>query len=409
MNAIGRAVKDKGMFVLCLWLCLPSFVQAQENIRGSLWDVPGIRQVPVYRVIARDSAVSLIYTGLPYQGRLSSVFAYYASPATIGTGVREGKQFPGVVLVHGGGGKAFKEWTIMWARKGYAAIAMDLRGNGPDHQHIEDGFIEPNHETPYFKITSTVNGQWMFQAVGDVLLAHNLLRSFPEVDTSRTALTGISWGGVITCVVAGLDERFKAAVPVYGCGYLWESGRMETQLNALSKADRKTWITQYDPAGYLKNAAMPLLFLNDAQDPYFALPSYMKSYREAPRAMLSVKTDLKHSHHAGWSNDEIYYFINHCINGAKGLAWVGRPGQKGNILTAPVKAPVTIREAWLCYTRDTSRSPENRKWMRIKATLRHGKLTSPLPPSGTTMYYFAVQDIRGLQSSGEVHFSRPDH
>jgi len=29
-------------------------------------------------------------------------------------------------------------------------------------------------------------------------------------------VTGISWGGYLTCIVAGIDDRLKAAVPVYG-------------------------------------------------------------------------------------------------------------------------------------------------------------------------------------------------
>ena len=33
----------------------------------------------------------------------------------------------------------------------------------------------------------------------------------------------ISWGGYLTCIVAGLDNRFKAAVPVYGYGFLHEN------------------------------------------------------------------------------------------------------------------------------------------------------------------------------------------
>lgn len=408
VKRIARQAADGALLLLCVLLCAPQFSRAQQHVRGSLWDVPAIRQVPAYRVVARDSVVSLLYDGLPYRGHPASVFAYYASPATIEADTGAGKTFPGIVLVHGGGGRAFAQWVLMWARKGYAAIAMDLRGNGADGMHVDGGFVEPDHETPYFTITPALDEQWMFQAVGDVLLAHNLIRSFPELDSSRTAVTGISWGGVITCVVAGLDERFKAAVPVYGCGYLWQSGRMKTQIDELSQADRKAWITQYDPAGYLKNTRMPMLFLNDAQDPYFALPSYMKSYRDVRNATLCIKTGLRHGHAPGWSNEEIYYFINAHLNGTKGLAWVGKPQREGSRLTAVVKAPVRITEAWLYYTGDTSLSGEGRTWMRVKAVVRRNTLlTSPFPPPGTTMCYFLVRDSRGAVSSGEVYFRPP--
>lgn len=396
---------------LSRWLIVFSLVgwlvggaQAQRQAHSSIWDVAGIYQVPAYRISARDSVISLIYKGLSYQGQAANVFAYYASPATLAMETHPHIKFPGIVLVHGGGGRAFKEWAIMWAKKGYAAIAMDLRGNGPDGKHIKGGFVEQGGKTPYFKITPALNNQWMFQAVADVILAHNLLRSFPEVDSFHIALTGISWGGVIACDVAGLDDRFKAVVPVYGCGYLWESGRMKSQLDALSAADRAAWVRQYDPSRYLKKAMMAILLLNDAQDPYFVLSSYMKTYRDVKRANLCIKTDLRHSHRAGWSNEEIFYFVNHYIHGTKGLAFVGGPRLVNNQVTAKLTAPVKIEKGWLYYTADTSALGESRKWTKINAAAAKHRVISPMPPSDATMYYFSVEDIRGLQSSGEVRF-----
>ncbi len=50
-----------------------------------------------------------------------------------------GDTYPAVVLVHGGGGKAFEEWARLWAERGYAAIAMDLGGCGPDRKPLPDG------------------------------------------------------------------------------------------------------------------------------------------------------------------------------------------------------------------------------------------------------------------------------
>ena len=42
-----------------------------------------------------------------------------------------------------------------------------------------------------------------------------LLRAQPDVDAARIGLTGISWGGYLTCITAGVDDRFRFAVPVY--------------------------------------------------------------------------------------------------------------------------------------------------------------------------------------------------
>src|SRR6476659_1607960 len=74
---------------------------------------------------------SLYYEGESYRGHPTRVFAYYASPATLEAKAAKRQQFPAVVLLHGGGGTAFRDWAKLWAKRGYAAIAMDLAGHEP--------------------------------------------------------------------------------------------------------------------------------------------------------------------------------------------------------------------------------------------------------------------------------------
>ncbi|MEI6727964.1 MAG: acetylxylan esterase, partial [Actinomycetes bacterium] len=64
------------------------------------------------------------YEGETFKGKATRVFAYYGKPEGAGP-------FPGIVLVHGGGGAAFRDWVKHWVDNGYAALAMDLAGNGP--------------------------------------------------------------------------------------------------------------------------------------------------------------------------------------------------------------------------------------------------------------------------------------
>lgn len=96
------------------------------------WDLKVLSQAPDFEWLDQsDSVWSLTYTGEEYEGKETKVFAYYASPATIGVGSSETGDFPGIVLVHGGGGTAFRIWALEWAERGYAAIAMDLGGDQP--------------------------------------------------------------------------------------------------------------------------------------------------------------------------------------------------------------------------------------------------------------------------------------
>ncbi|HQN00937.1 MAG TPA: acetylxylan esterase, partial [Candidatus Hydrogenedentes bacterium] len=145
---------------------------------------------------------ALFYEGLPFQEKPTRVFAWYGTP----TGAA-GEKFPGMVLVHGGGGTAFAEWVRLWVKRGYCAIAMDTCGCVPRgeygnwERHDAGG---PAGWGGFDQLDAPIKDQWTYHAIADVLLAHSLLRSFPEVDAEHTGITGISWGGYLTCLTAGL-------------------------------------------------------------------------------------------------------------------------------------------------------------------------------------------------------------
>jgi cephalosporin-C deacetylase-like acetyl esterase len=393
----------KYLFVL---LCLVSAI-GHAQIKGTLWDVKGIYDVPKYKTVSTDSVISIIYHGLTYKGKPQNVFAYYATPGTLSGDKSKDKNLPAIVLVHGGGGTAFKEWAILWAKKGYAAIAMDLRGNGPDTKHIDGGFDEPNSLTPYFTITPDVHEQWMFQAVANVILANNLVRSFPEVDVNRTAITGISWGGIVTCLMVGVDQRYKAAVPVYGCGYLLQNSSMRTELLKLNEHDRETWVKQYDPSNYIGRTKVPMLFLNGANDPHFYLDSYAKTYRLVKNKNLCIKVGLRHNHHSGWSNDETFAFIDSYLNNSTPLAKIAAPKIIKGSITAAFTSTTPVNKAVLNYTTDTTSVLMKRNWQSIGAGVKAGHVFSPALPSGTTIWYLSLFDNSGLQVSSPLQFIQP--
>jgi len=396
---------NKFLTILIIGSCM--FLYSKGQLKGSLWDVKGIHNTPNYREISSDSVVGIFYEGLTYKNHPQNVFAYYSTPGIISGDKSKDKNLPAVVLVHGGGGAAFPQWVAMWARKGYAAIAIDWRGNGPDGKHIENGFEEENGNTPFFTIFPNLNEQWMFQAVANVILAHNLIRSFPEVDSNRTALTGISWGGIITCTVSGLDNRYKVAVPVYGCGFFPTSVYVAQGLNALNPTDIHVWLKQYDPSQYVGKARMPILFVNGSNDGGLYLDSYARTYRLVKDKIISVQVGLLHGHSghgSGMDIPETIPFIDSYINGTKALCRIETPTIKNNKLEAFVNQSVPISKVYLNFTTDTAGILMNRKWTTVEASLVKNKIVSSLPPVNSTMWFLSAIDSRGLKTSSEVQF-----
>ena len=106
------------------------------------WDIAALKKVPEFKWVNQKSGVhSLPYTGEKYRGKPTSVFAYYASPATLG--METNGKVPGIILVHGGGGTAFSKWAELWAKRDYAAIAMDLAGKGEGRIRVMHKYFRP--------------------------------------------------------------------------------------------------------------------------------------------------------------------------------------------------------------------------------------------------------------------------
>ena len=69
-----------------------------------------------------DNLKPIFFDTLDWKGKPTKAFAWLGLPKNA-----KGK-VPGVVLVHGGGGSAFKLWVEKWNAKGYAAISIAVEG-----------------------------------------------------------------------------------------------------------------------------------------------------------------------------------------------------------------------------------------------------------------------------------------
>jgi dienelactone hydrolase len=376
------------VFLLCT---APAFAQAPAT---GPWDVKALRAAEVKPEWGKDvgKAREVYYPGEPYQGKPTRVFGYYAKPAQ-GDG-----PFPAVVLVHGGGGKAFRDWAEHWAARGYCSLAMDLAGVGPAGR-LADGGPDQSDETKFRAFDDkTVRDMWTYHAIAAVVRGHNLLRSLPEVDKDRVAITGISWGGYLTCIAAGLDDRFKAAVPVYGCGFLHENSYWTAdRFTKVEPERRKRWTDAFDPSVYLPNVKCPVLFLNGTNDFAYPLDSYQKSYQlvTAPRT-VSVRVRLPHGHI--WSFGEVDAFIDSVLKKGDPLPEMGAMGREGDAVSAPVTSKTKLKAASLHYA-VAEGVWQKRAWKTLPAELKDGNATAKLPDARPLVYYLAVTDERGLEVS----------
>lgn len=394
----------KGLVIAQKGLSLP------PALKGEIpWDLKVLSEAPDFEWLNQsDSVWSLTYTGEEYEGQVTQVFAYYASPATIEAENVGSGDFPGIVLVHGGGGTAFRIWALEWAKKGYAAIAMDLGGDQPLPSEQQDNpwgskrtrmnAGGPNQDDvhKFYRLSEGFNEQWQYHSVANIVSAHSLIRSFPEVDVDRTAITGISWGGYLTNLVAGVDHRFAAAVPVYGCGFLQEGSAWDKQFDSLGMAKTNRWVKLWDPSSYVGNASLPMLFVNGTNDFAYFVENWQRTANLAKNAQFTLIPEMKHSHPHGAAPEEIYRFISTQLENKSEFNSSIKLKEKGG------KAKYSIshgsKEVYLAYTADTKRSPE-RKWDLIPLDKAKGKVTVP---SDAKLWYIYWVDESGNRRSSEV-------
>ena len=103
-----------------------------NTMAQTMWNMAELSKVPqTYPVetepfngMSNDDVKPIFYDGVPYKGKPTRVFAYIGFPKDASAE----HPVPGMVLVHGGGGTAFRTWVKTWNDRGYAALAMDTCG-----------------------------------------------------------------------------------------------------------------------------------------------------------------------------------------------------------------------------------------------------------------------------------------
>ena len=336
---------------------------------------------------------SLFFDALPYKGKSTTAFAWIGMPEK-----KVGQdKVPGIVLVHGGGGTAFKEWVERWNNHGFAAISIavegqtDEKGSSAEEGCIPTGWRQHANSGPYRSgiygdSDKPLKEQWMYHAVADTILAHSLLRSHPRVDPENIGVMGISWGGVIVSTAVGIDTRFAFGIPTYGCGSLADAANQYGKALGNNTMYRETW----DPIHYLSRATMPLLWQSWPGDKHFPLDSQALSYKRSPGPrVVSLRPGMGHGHGPPWTHADSYAF-------AKSIVKTGNPwcAQKevavtNGTATASFSSSKPFANAVLVSTSDSGITGL-RNWTEAPASLVNNNgvwtATAPLPLATTAWF-----------------------
>jgi len=208
---------------------------------------------------------------------------FASRPAGSGTGL------PGVVHAHGLGGYAKKEHaTGTAALLGMFVLAYTGPGGGTEPDNTSEG-LSADHESGYrmFDTLEDLRGSWFWAHEVAALRGLTCLENHPDVDPERLGITGVSAGGVVSSIAAGVDDRVKVSVPLSGT-LAWGVATQSPdawQHNLLSAAgldiESQEWLLLLelvDPVGILGNTEAKVMMVNGSSDEFFPLTAHMACF-----------------------------------------------------------------------------------------------------------------------------------
>lgn len=356
-------------------------------------------------VVTESGTVTARYVwleGLAYKGKPTKFLACYAIPKAA-----DGRSVPAMVCVHGGNGTAYREWVELWAKRGYAAIAMDTCGSipvrvpGTKFDWISSGIGGPRGWGGFANVNDDIKDQWPYHAVSTVVRSHSFLRAQSGVDSERIGITGLSWGGFLTCLSAAVDKRFKLAVPVYTCAFYDTIGSAEERRKTLGDVKWRRWLDLWDPKHYIPEIDMPIMWLSGTNDRSFPYGSLRKTFDLVKTPLdVVIRPRMPHGHTAGWSPKEILAYADSFFRNGLKLPKVSAPVAAGNTAVARFEsgegfmAPVA---AELHYTTMDGKW-ENRLWRCCPARIEGASAIADMP-SGVTAHFINLVFENGLKVS----------
>jgi len=347
---------------------------------------------------------AITYDGMALDGQKTKVFAYIGFPQN----ASQSSPVPGIVLVHGGGGNAYYDWVKAWNDRGYAAIAMSNTGLFPDGKDgwvfglqgdfAQAGYVNSYDNDGFGTADQKVDNQWMYHAVGQAILAGNILRSFDCVEESKIGISGISWGGVITSIAIGYDNRFAFAVPVYGDGYLNESTGIFGSITAGASV-QSLWMAQER----FDKVTMPVLWLVGNDDYFFSVNTHSKCYAHThannARTVLSILSGFPHGHYVGWEPEEEYAFADSVVRAAQPIP-VFTVQPSGRTVQAQMENGASVVSAKLYYvtqpfTYDNANFTMVTPWYSQPLAVDGVVITGTAPANAVGYYIECVCDVNG--------------
>jgi cephalosporin-C deacetylase-like acetyl esterase len=358
----------------------------------------------------------------------SDIFAAIVRPNKPG-------RYPGLLILHGGGGFAEVDRAVKWAAQGYIVLVLDEPGIAfPEKALLSEGHWK---NYPYgqhrFTANPDITTSTVFDGVLSAIQGLYLLRDQTDVNKDRIGVVGISWGGYLTTMITGIASRYiHASFSVFGSGFYDYGSSFLRELNAMPESEKELWLQYLDAGRRIEKVKTPFFIAAAADDNFFYPPAVMATldamkgpvnHLFAPNANHKIPVPggsiTKSTNRPGWLEMELTWF-NYYLKG------IGEPfpridkatqieperdvinhssSDKNSLhIRFAVKSSYPITEAKVFYSAKIT-DWTKRNWLSVDAVKADdGSYYAILPPeAGNNIDWFAsVSDSRPVTVSSMI-------
>ena len=310
----------------------------------------------------------------------SMIYAAIARPAKPG-------KYPGLLVLHGGGGFADADKAKNWAKQGYITLVLDEPGiANPEKVPFSSG---PWKKFAYgesrFTVIPDITNSTVFDGVLSAVQGLYLLHSQSGVIKGKIGIVGISWGGYLTTIVSGLaNNMVHASFSLFGSGFYDEGSLFLKELDKMSTADRTTWLKYLDAGRRSKAIKTPFFIAAAANDNWFYPPAVMATLRSikgpinhlfSPNSSHKIElpggTTGANPEQPGWLSMEQVYFDYFLKGNGQPLPKIQEikteKTSSGNVLVRfKVSSPLSVSIAQISYS-PVGVGWTERKWETVPA------------------------------------------
>jgi len=351
-------------------------------------------------------------------------------------------EYPGILYLHGGtlNAESYAGRVYKAARQGYIAAAPEIpyiatptensQGEWTKKPYLSDVFIDSVNpaDSSMIEAIVAIRDAFCLLEAGRLTWADNeTLSSDVRIDSTNLGISGLSWGGYLTLMLASIvGDKIKAVFSDFGCGFYDLTPYWDKKWAGMSNENKKVWLDNFDVGRKVKNITAPVFITTPTNDWYYSPVSAMETLKNVGSQHKGIVFS-PNSHHEinvpggtgvpiGCAMQEVYF--DYYLKG-KGspfprvsLENISYDGKKYNLtlqVDHETENPITILELWGA---DNGTDYKSRKWEKIET--RVNEYSGGMYKVEITAYaelanmelFFLVSDSRNVSASSNMFLLR---